>query len=110
MISFNWQFNASNGFYILSFQFHPDEKPYDNVWRVRKDHDGCVKWAPSHLEQAQISELLGLANRINGLSKLKRDRLRPLIDRDLKEDFDFKLSEHSIETILEAFHKVDAFV
>lgn len=105
MISFNWQYNLANQYYILSFTFHPNEKPHDNVW-VKKGVEG-ITWVPSHLEQGQIGELLALANRINGLPRRKRERLRSLIDCSVKEDFEFKLTRDNIALVVQAFKKVE---
>jgi len=106
MITFNWQYKQSKRFYLLSFTFHPDEKPLDNVW-TKKNSEPCVTWAPTHLEQGQIGELLALANQINGLPFRKREKLRPVIDRNVQEDFEFKLTEANINRMIEAFKQVE---
>ena len=105
MITFNWQYRNSNQFYVLSFTFHPNEKIHDNVW-TKKDSE-AVTWVPSHREQGQIGELLALANQINGLTKSQREKLRPTIDRSIKEDFEFKLTEDNINRIVRAFKEVE---
>jgi len=105
IITFNWQYKSLNQFYILSFTFHPNERVHDNVWR-KKNADG-VTWVPSHLEQAKISELLGLANRINGLTRHKREKLRSRIDGTAKEDFEFKLTEENVDRVITAFKEVE---
>ena len=104
MITFNWSYKASSGFYILTFAFHPNETRSDNVWR-QKDIDG-ITWAPSHSEQGYISELLGLANKINGLPNAKRAKLRPIIDRNAKEDIILKLTEHNVKRVITAFKTI----
>ena len=106
MITFNWQFKNSNRYYLLSFTFHPNEKPSDNVW-IKKESDVEVTWAPTHIEQGYISELLALANQINGLPFSKREKLRPIIDRNAKEDFEFKLSEENLDRVIRAFKEVE---
>jgi len=104
MITFNWQFKAINSFYILSFTFHPDKKQHDNVWFKK---DGTIVWFPTHREQGQIAELLALANQINGLPIRKREKLRVIIDRNAKEDYEFKLTEDNINHVVEAFKRVE---
>jgi len=105
MITFNWQYKRSNQFYLLSFSFHPNEKPYDNVWKI-KNHDG-ITWAPTHIEQGYIGELLALANSINGLPVVKREKLRPIIDRSVKEDYEFKLTNDNVNRIITAFKEIE---
>lgn len=105
MITFNWSYKVSSGFYILTFTFHPNEKPSDNVWK--KNGGNTVSWAPTHSEQGQIAELLGLANCINGLPIHKREKLRTIIDRDAKEDFILKLTEDNIDQVVTAFKRIE---
>ena len=105
MITFNWSYKASDGFYLLTFEFRPNEKQSDNVWK--NNGDNSVTWAPTHSEQGQISELLGLANNINGLPYAKREKLRTIIDRDVKEDYIFKLNEDNVQQMVIAFRKIE---
>ena len=106
MITFNWQYRKSNRFFLLSFTFHPDAELYDNVW-IKKGSSVEVTWTPKHLEQGYISELLALANQINGLPVSKREKLCPIIDRNVKEDFEFKLTEENVNRIIRAFKEIE---
>jgi hypothetical protein len=105
MITFNWTYKNSSAFYLLTFTFHPDEKPFDNVWKQKKTDN--ITWAPTHQEQGYIAELLGLANQINGLSIGKREKLRAVIDKNAEEDFEFKLTEDNIRRVITAFKEVE---
>jgi hypothetical protein len=77
-ICFEWQWIPKTKTYLLIFWLHPTD--YGNL-RARLDGGDTLEitWAPTHVEQGLISELLSIANRLNGLKEYQKCEIKPLL-------------------------------
>jgi hypothetical protein len=78
-IKFEWKWIDRTSTYLLVFHFIPDGT-FNNS-RLEIDKNGNMltldySWAPTHVEQGLVSELLSLANALNGLKLERRIALK----------------------------------
>jgi len=109
-----WEWQERFKSFLVIFHFYDDfSRPDLRVRKYAKGHlfmarhskvlsakKAWMTWAPSHPERALLTELLGYADRINGLKEFEKGELRAKLEGVRKGGYDLETGEYDADLVV----------